>query len=199
MLDNRHCLYMLLGFTPTQAAIAGQVHGSAVRVVTQGGLYSGYDGLVTQTPGVFLCITAADCPAVLLVDPHERVVGACHAGWRGTIACIAARTVEIMEQKGARPERLHAYISPCISEKAFEVGPEVAAQFDDAFVQPHENANPHVDLKGALVAQLVAAGVALAAIEVSPFCTASDTERFFSHRAENGVTGRMMGVIGYAG
>ncbi len=196
--ENRRRVFGILGFAPDAAAIAGQVHGSAVRVVEKGGLYPGFDGLVTRTKGVLLAITAADCAVVLLADAEAGVLGACHAGWRGTVACIAARTLEVMKSLDADPARVVAYISPCISEKAFEVGPEVAAQFDDAFVHPRPDANPHVDLKGALAAQLVEGGVPREAIEVSPLCTATDTERFFSYRAEDGATGRMMGLIGWS-
>lgn len=195
---NRERVWGILGFTRDQAAVAGQVHGSAVRVVDAGGLYPGYDGLVTRTPGVLLCIAAADCAAILLADADARVIGACHAGWRGTVACIAARTIEVMKTLGADPARMIAYVSPCISRDAFEVGPEVAQQFDEAFVHPRPGANPHVDLKGALEAQLHEAGVPRSAIDVAPHCTASDTERFFSYRAEQGTTGRMMGLIGWS-
>lgn len=194
--ENRRRFFEALGFQPHQAAIAGQVHGSAVRVVSEGGLYRGCDALVTDRPGVLLCIIAADCAAILLADPEARVVGACHAGWRGAVARIADRTIEVMADLGADPSRIHAYIGPCISEAAFEVGPEVAAQFDEAFVHPRADANPHVDLKAALAAQLAEAGLPGEHVEISPCCTASDTGQFFSHRAEQGRTGRMMGAIG---
>ncbi len=195
--ENRRRFFGALGFQPEQAAIAGQVHGDAVRAVAEPGLYPGYDALVTNLPGLLLCITAADCAAVLLADPDARVVGACHAGWRGTVAGIAARTIRAMGQMGAQPGRMRAFVSPCISRDAFEVGPEVAAQFAPAFVEPRAGANPHVDLKRALHAQLVEAGLAHEHVEVSPHCTAGQPDLFFSHRAQHGRTGRMMGAIGY--
>jgi copper oxidase (laccase) domain-containing protein len=101
-----------------------------------------------------------------------------------------------MQKLGAEPRRLRAYLSPCIGPDDFEVGPEVAAQFDDAFVlQPPGQTKPRVDLAGAIVAQLFAAGVDRTRIEVEG-CSTFDTERFFSYRAEGGTTGRMMGLIG---
>ena len=194
--ENRRRFFAALGFTPEDAAIAGQVHGTRVQRVTEGGLYLGTDGLATATPGVLLCITAADCAAVLLADAEARVVGACHAGWRGAVGRIVADTVKAMQQLGADPARMRAYVGPCIGAEAFEVGPEVAAQFDPAFVQDGPRGRPHVDLKGALRAQLVEAGLAEDALDVSPCCTVTESERFFSHRASGGVTGRMMGAIG---
>jgi len=92
---------------------------------------------------------------------------------------------------------VRAYVSPCISAEHFEVGPEVAREFDVAFVRRWPGKEkPHVDLKAAIVAQLEEAGVAPEAVEVSPHCTVAEVETFFSHRAEKGQTGRMMGFIG---
>ena len=198
--ENRHRLGEALGISPDQWATARQVHGSVVRVVNAPGVVPDCDGLVTTTPGLLLAIQTADCAAVLLADPARRVIGACHAGWRGTVAGVAARTVATMAAQGAEPSALHAYVSPCISVDRFEVGPEVAAQFDAAVVHhPSDAEKPHVDLKQAIVRQLQSAGVDEARIEVSPHCTASETDRFFSYRAENGTTGRLMGAIALRG
>jgi hypothetical protein len=195
--SNRRRLFGQVGFSVEDLALAGQVHGNRVEHVTAPGAYRGVDGLVTVTPGVMLCMTAADCAAVLLADAEAGVVGACHAGWRGTVARVVPATVTRMQDLGARPGRLRAYVSPCIGVESFEVGPEVAAQFDDAFVVRRPAwPKPHVDLKAAIVAQLDEAGVPAAQIEVSPHDTAAEIDLFFSHRAEDGVTGRMMGFIG---
>lgn len=195
--ENRQRLFDTVGFSANRLAIAGQVHGHDVLTVATPGLYPGYDGLVTCTRGLMLCISAADCAAVLLADAAAGVVAACHAGWRGVVAGIVPRTVAAMQTLGAAPARSRTYISPCISLDHFEVGPEVAAQFDPAFVHRLPGgAKPHVDLKAAVAAQLEAAGVAPESIEVSPHCTYAETDTFFSHRAEDGQTGRMMGFIG---
>ena len=193
---NRERVGAELGVPPERWALAGQVHGADVRVIDAPGLYRNTDGLVTATRGLALGILAADCAAVLLADAAQGVIGACHAGWRGTAAGIVGRTIEQMVTLGARPAAVRAYVSPCISVAQFEVGPEVAAQFDEAVVhQAPEQPRPYVDLKAALHAQLRAAGVPEAQIEIDPACTASATDRFFSHRAEDGTTGRMMGLI----
>lgn len=196
--ENRRRLFEeTLGFPMEQVAFTGQVHGAAIKTVEEGGLYKGYDAMVTRQPGLLLCISAADCAAVLLADAEAQVVGACHAGWRGAVAGIVGDTVVAMKRLGAAPARMRAYISPCISAQHFEVGPEVAAQFDAAFVRHWPGrAKPHVDLKAAIAAQLAEAGVAEKHIEISPHCTVAETETFFSHRAEQGRTGRMMGFVG---
>lgn len=192
---NRQRFAQALGFSAEHMAIAGQVHGNTVRLVEAPGLYRGVDALVTTTPGLLLSMSAADCAAVLLADADAQVVGACHAGWRGTVAEIAPKTIAQMVALGASTARMHAYISPCISQANFEVGEEVAAHFADAFVD-RTRAKPHADIKGTLVAQLMEAGIPEAHIEVSPHCTYGEVADFFSYRAEHGVTGRLMGGIG---
>ncbi|MEM8600178.1 MAG: peptidoglycan editing factor PgeF [Bacteroidota bacterium] len=177
--------------------LAGQVHGAEVETVAAAGIYRERDALVTDQPGLLLAIQVADCAPVLLADPEARVVGAAHSGWRGTVANIAARTVAAMQALGAEPSRMRAYVGPCISQAHFEVGPEVAAQFEERFVViPSPGAKPHVDLKGVLRAQLLGAGLAEAHLDIDPGCTVADNDRFFSYRAEKGQTGRMLGVVG---
>ena len=196
VLMNRRLLFGAAGLAADSLAIAGQVHGSDVRPVHEPGLYRGYDALVTSTRSLVLCITSADCAVVLLADPDASVVGACHSGWRGTVARAAVETVTAMERLGARAERTYAYVSPCISTANFEVGPEVAARFDAQYVvEKPEWPRPHVDLRGAIADQLIGCGLPQDAIEISERCTVAETSDFFSYRAENGTTGRMMGYI----
>jgi len=195
--ENRRRALASLGFSPDAMAIAGQVHGTRVQAARAPGFFAATDGLVTDTPGVLLSFTAADCAIVLLMDPEAGAVGGCHAGWRGAAAGIVSETVQALAALGAQPPRLRAYISPCISVDHFEVGEEVAAQFDAAHVhRPPEAPRPFVDLKGALHHQLTSAGLPTDAIEVDAQCTFAATDTFFSHRAEHGDTGRMMAFIG---
>lgn len=184
------------GLTVDRAAIAGQIHSAIVQSAGAPGLYAGTDGLVTATPGLLLCISAADCAAVLFADPDARVVGACHAGWRGAVGGIVEETLQQMAVLGADPARVVAAIGPCISQDAFEVGPEVAAHFGAARVRQGEGDRHHADLTGEIVDRLAAAGVLAANIDPSGACTATDPDgRFYSHRASGGTTGRMMGAI----
>ena len=193
---NRLRFFGSFGIGPDQIAVPGQVHGDLVRTVEQPGHYPDHDGLVTVQPRLALCIISADCAAVLLADAEGRVIGACHSGWRGTAAGIASKTIATMERAGADPRRIHAFVSPSIGPERFEVGPEVAEQFEDRYVErPDSGGRPHVDLKAAIQDQLTACGVPVGQIEVSPYCTAERTDLFYSYRAEGGVTGRMMGFV----
>ncbi len=194
--ENRRRLLAALGFPLEALVTAGQVHGVRVATVKEPGHVARTDGLITDRRGLALGILVADCGAVLLADAGAGVVGACHAGWRGAAAGIPIMTVEAMRKLGAEPLRMRAWVSPCIGPADFEVGPEVARQFDEAHVQTRaEWAKPHVDLPGAIVTQLLKMGLDEAHIETAG-CSTFDTDRFFSYRADGGATGRMMGVIG---
>ena len=199
--ENRRRLGGAVGFAPEQWVRAGQVHSNHILRADEPGGFRGYDGLVTDRAGLLLCISAADCAAVLLAAPEAGVIGACHSGWRGTVQEISAQTVAEMEALGARPGATRAYVGPCISAKHFEVGNEVAERFAERFVRrpadfPAQK-KPHVDLKAAIREQLLGAGLPETQIEVSPRCTVGESEALFSYRAGGGTTGRMMGVIGF--
>lgn len=194
---NREAAFASLGFSIDRAAIAGQVHGTEVLTVEAAGLYPGYDGLVSVTPGVLLCISAADCAAILLADAGAGVVGACHAGWRGAVGGVIENTLTRMDEMGAERERVLSYVSPCIGRSAFEVGQEVAERFPAEHVVRVEGSDrPFVDLKAHIAFRLREAGIENRHLEISPHCTFTEVDRFYSHRKERGQTGRMMGMIG---
>ena len=193
--ENRRRVCEALGTVPSRLATAEQIHGGAVTVVDTPGHTPDCDALVTTTPDLYLAVLTADCAAVLLADPEARVVAACHSGWRGTVARVVPHALDVMQQHGAKPARIHAYVSPCISVQAFEVGPEVAVQFEDAVVDTSLGDRPHVDLKRALHRQLRQQGVPHEQIEIAPQCTATSRD-FFSYRADGPTTGHMMGAVG---
>lgn len=193
--EARRRLGALHGFEAV--ASAGQVHGADVAVVREAGYVPAHDGLVTDQAGLLLTVVSADCALVLLADAASGVLGACHSGWRGTAADIVGKTVDAMCGLGAEARRVRAWVAPCISVGAFEVGEEVAAHFSgDIVVRRPEWPRPHVDLRAALAAQLRAAGMADERVEFSDACTASDLERFYSYRAEGGTPGRMIAFVG---
>ena len=144
------------------------------------------DALVTDRPGVVLGVLAADCAPVLLADPGARVVGAAHAGWKGALGGVVEAAISAMERLGARRERLHAAIGPCIGRDSYEVGPEFPAPFlaqdeaDGAFFRPAPRAGHFLfDLAGYLAKRLAHAGVAASATGHDTLAGADD---FFSYR-----------------
>ena len=199
--ENRRRFCQQINVEPNALVQAEQVHGDTVRIVdspiaTSNNEPPACDGFATRIPGQLLTVAVADCAAVLIADAEAGVVGICHSGWRGTVANIVARTVEAIAELGGNASNMHAYVSPCISLDAFEVGEEVAERFDTTYVHRRDNwVRPHVDLKAVLKDQLIAAGLPDAHIDVSPYCTVGNNSDFFSYRAENGTTGRLMGGI----
>jgi len=180
-----------------------QVHGAEVRVCRRGGAaHAGArdtkaDALVSDDPGRALGIRVADCAPVLVAAGDGGVVGVAHAGWRGVIGGVVVNTVERLAGMGATG--LIAAIGPCIGAGHFEVGDEVAAEFERVFgarapVAPAGKGKALVDLKAAIRMQLEGAGVAR--VDVSDRCTFRDAAEFYSHRREKGVTGRSGAVIG---
>ncbi|WP_229784653.1 peptidoglycan editing factor PgeF [Deinococcus radiotolerans] len=196
--ENRARLTGALGFTPAQVARLTQVHGTDVVTVTSGGHWTG-DALVTDRAGVLLAIGTADCYPLLLEDPEAGVLGAAHAGWKGTLGRVAQRTVDAMTALGAHPERIRAAVGPGICAAAYPVGGAVADAFRGAglgeFVQARGD-GPHLDLAGANRAVLLEAGVPDAQVWVSGRCSTEGD--FYSFRRDAGVTGRMWAVIGRA-
>nr|WP_282599951.1 peptidoglycan editing factor PgeF [Patulibacter sp. SYSU D01012] len=157
----------------------------------------GVDALITDEPGLALCVTVADCVPVVAFDASTRCVGVAHAGWRGTAGGIAARMVRALgERFGAQADGLRVAIGPSIGVDDYEVGPDVidamtAAYPDerDAILPRDAAGRTRCDLRAANRAALLAAGVRPDRIAVSPISTAARTDRFFSHRAERS-TGR---------
>jgi polyphenol oxidase len=178
------------------------VHGADVARVTQadnGTWVKHVDGLITDEPGCVLTMNFADCAPILLFDPRRQAIGLGHAGWRGAVVDLPGAMVRAMvEHFDSRPADLVAAVGPCIGPCCYEVGEEVIDAVRRSFVEPEQllrqngGPQPHFDLPEANRCNLVAAGVT--SIELSGFCTACRTDLFFSHRAENGRTGRF-GVV----
>ncbi|GMA14757.1 peptidoglycan editing factor PgeF [Deinococcus metallilatus] len=193
--ENRRRVAAALGFEAARIARLNQLHGTDVREARPG-VQEG-DALVTTEPGLLLAIGTADCYPVLLADLEAGVVGAAHAGWRGTLGRIAARTVEAMVERGASPAHIRAAVGPGICGERYPVGPDVARSFREAglgaFVLEREE-GPHLDLAGANRAVLLAAGLRPEHLWVSGRC--STEPDFYSYRRDAGQTGRMWAVVG---
>lgn len=186
------------GFSPTWLVRVRQVHGTEVLHASAVGPDSEADALWCHRddgPCVVGVLTA-DCVPVLIADREGEAVAAVHSGWRGTVAGIVARAVEVLAQAGIPPARLTAAIGPCIEQAAFEVGEEVAEQFDDAFVERTRWPKPHVDLVGVVRSQLRTRGVPAGSITRVGRCTHQHPERYFSYRRDGRGIGQMMSFIG---
>src|SRR5580698_4307890 len=188
------------------------------------------DGAITDEPGILLAVQTADCIPVLVADRKRRVVGAFHAGWRGTVKRIAETGVGRMRLEfGSQPEDMVAAIGPGIGACCYSVGEEVRMEFESQFIYApelfsevydsdpvkekypllfltarapgHSNLGPalHLDLVEANRRQLLDAGLSPKNIFIQGDCTSCRTDRYFSHRADHGFTGRSLSVIGIQG
>ncbi|HEX3363835.1 peptidoglycan editing factor PgeF [Phenylobacterium sp.] len=145
------------------------------------------DGLASATPGVVLGALAADCAPVLFADPLVRVVGACHAGWKGALTGVVEATVARMEALGADRDRLRAAVGPCIGPQSYEVGLEYLDRFVAAdpayarFFSPGAAPDKRLfDLPAFVLGRLAAAGVK--ACEWVGHDTCAQADEFFSNR-----------------
>ncbi len=159
VLAARRTFAGVLGLDGVELTTIGSVHGSSVaRVDEPGGSIDDVDALLTDRPGVALFATFADCYPIVLWDPERKVAGLVHAGWRGTRAGVATAAVKFMQREfGSR--RIHAGIGPGICGRCYEVGPEVATQFDAKFAREGPGDRFLLDLAAANRAQLENEGV----------------------------------------
>lgn len=197
--ENRRRLCRALGFEPSQLARLNQVHGTEIITVSQAGVWTG-DALVSSTKGLLLAIGTADCYPILLEDPEVGVIGAVHAGWKGTLGRLVQATVQAMTTLGARTEHIRAAVGVGICGECYAVGDDVARQFEaaglaKALISPdHTQSQIHLDLQQANRQILEETGVQQQHIWQAKGC--STEPDFYSFRRDKGTTGRMWAVIG---
>ena len=165
-----------IGIGERRYITAEQVHGAGVAVIhdSVSTPVPNVDALITDNPDVCLGIYVADCGPVWLVDPVRRAIGCAHSGRKGTELGIVPATIAAMvETFGCDPSRMVAQLGPCIRPPHYEV-----------------------DFAAAIIAQCRAAGVR--AVFDSGTCTATEAERYYSYRREQGKTGRMVALLALA-
>jgi YfiH family protein len=171
-------------FSATALATAYQNHSTVTAFIDAPQEAIKADALVTKTRGLAIGALAADCAPVLLADAESGIIGAAHSGWRGAFDGILASAVETMRAHGGK--HISAIIGPCISQKAYEVGPEFIARFEadyaddlDLFIPSEKSGHHMFDLPAFVQRQLARVDVAAHIINA---CTYGDEARFFSYR-----------------
>lgn len=208
VIENRKKVSRAAGFAPEAWTCAEQVHGCRVHIVGESERGAGLtsresaipdaDALATDRRGLMLTAFYADCVPIFLLDPDRRAVALAHAGWKGTALNIAGETVAAMRRAfGSRPERLLAAIGPAIGGCCYEVDSRVVEQIGAPPPPRKENGRFMLDLKEINRQFMIRAGLLPIHIEVSGYCTRCSADRFFSHRAGGGRTGRMAAWIGW--
>ena len=210
VVRNYQLVSKALGIELDSFATCKQVHGDRVIEVTEKdeakGPFSHYheeaDAMITKVPGPVLMVRVADCIPVLFFDPVQKVIGIAHAGWRGTVKEIAAKTAEVIVSRyNSDPARILVGIGPSIGPCCYEVDNQVRAYYEEKFpsgrnlFEEREGKN-YLNLWEANRRQLLNTGIREENIELAGLCTACHPQTFFSHRREKGRTGRFAALIG---
>jgi len=182
-----------------------QVHGTDILAIDHPTTTAvgNYDAIVTNQPGVLVAVETADCVPILLLDPSRGVYAAVHAGWRGTLGGIVAKTVKVMQDRfGAHRRMIRAAIGPSIGVCCYEVNGTVLTPLTRGFpywadvVEHVQGTKAHLDLRGLNRRQLEEAGINSDRIETVNLCTVCHPDLFYSYRRDGARTGRMMSGIG---
>lgn len=199
VLMSRSALCQTLGIRANFLVMPDQTHSSRVEVVDEYLMtitpdqrkerLIGVDALVTHLGGICIGVNTADCVNISLADTTARVIGVAHAGWRGTVGKIAARTVKAMVRLGAVPERIVAVMGASICWRCFEVGDEVLQEFVDHGFDERaismRNAitgKAHINLQEANRIVLLEAGLLGEHVAWNGECSRCHPQRYFSAR-----------------
>ena len=198
-----------LGVAAERLLLITQVHRADVAVVRRTRVdpwtRPEADAIVTDDPQSGVVVRVADCAPILLADPVRGVVGAVHAGWRGTVHRAAIAAVEALTREfGSDPGDLMAAIGPCLGPCCAEVGSEVVEAFRDSghtegqlarWFTKGPSDRPYFDLWRANAEQLESAGVVRRNIHIARLCTKTHADVLHSYRADGVRAGRMVGAI----
>ena len=218
VLENYRRLSEAAGFSMDHMVLSNQVHGTDIievgeedigKGVTREQDYESADGMVTDVPGLTLVTFYADCVPLYFADPVHKAIGLSHSGWRGTVRRIGQRTLSLMEKLyGSDPRDVICCIGPSICRDCFEVGPEVAEAFFEAYpedwhadivcgpvLSPSGEEKYHIDLWRANELMLLEAGARKDHIHVTNICTRCNPDILWSHRDAGPMRGNMAAFL----
>ena len=186
-----------LGFLDRKnLVLANQVHKNnieTVEVKDKGGLIVKTDGLITKDKGIILGIRTADCVPLLFYEPVAKIIGAVHAGWRGSLLKIIGKMIRQICQIGGISKNIICVIGPHICDKCYEIPKERQKLFEKKYIK-----GEYLDLSSVNIDQLLEMGIKRENIEVLPYCTFHQNEQFFSYRKnkKDEDYGEMLAYIG---
>jgi len=205
---NRSLLTRAFGISQEALVTVKQVHGTDILVIDEPNEDNSHflglegDAIITNQPGIMIGVCVADCTPILLLDQEKQVIAAVHAGWQGTAAGLAAKTVAGMQSMfDCDPQTMQAFIGPSIGKCCYEVDTPVRQAFVqggvswDKCAEQNGEGKWRLDLAVANRNLLMEAGLQEDRIQTSDMCVCCHYELFFSYRRDNGETGRQMGFI----
>lgn len=218
VIENRILLLQQVGMPLESWTCGEQVHGTDLQLVTSGDggkgslardtAFSDTDGLITNEENILLASFYADCVPLYFYSPSLDLIGVAHAGWKGTVQGIASKMVGKFKELGADPKTLHVAIGPSIGVCCYEVDERVMNAVAQALMErksleevstPTKPGRWQLDLRKTNVKLLEKVGVMEKNILVTHWCTSCDQDYFYSHRRDQGRTGRMVAFIGKKG
>lgn len=199
VVENRQRIYTVMNRNVESIFDVWQVHSADVICTDKprplNAPHEKADAILTNNPDITLFMRFADCVPILLHDPIQNVIGVVHAGWMGTVKKVVSNTIEKMHSHyGSNPRDIRAGIGPSIGPDHYQVGQDVIDQVQAAFgnasdhLLRHVNGRAYFDLWQANHFLLSESGILQ--VEIAGLCTACDLNRWYSHRAEKGKTGR---------
>ena len=213
VMENHRIFAGSLGYDPERTVFSDQVHKTYIRIVTEEDAGKGIikesdiketDGLITDEKKLPLMTFYADCVPLLFYAPDNNVIASIHSGWKGTLAQIGAKTVDIFNNEyNSDISKLICFIGPSICYDCYEVSSDVADEFlkihpdyiDKKIIRYTGNDKYHLNLQDACRDILMDAGMNSDNIEISGLCTSCNHEILFSHRKTNGLRGNLAAVI----
>lgn len=213
VMENYRRMAAVLGVDEKRMVLSYQTHTTNVRLVTETDAgkgigkerdYKDIDGLITNVPGITLVTFFADCVPLYFLDPVHKAIGLSHSGWRGTVSCMGAVTIDKMKEAfGTRAEDLLVCIGPSICGDCYEVGEEVALEFKKAFAKENwnqilrekDNGKFLLDLWKANEILLKDAGVKPEHIQTTDICTHCNSDYLFSHRTCGNERGNLAAFL----
>ena len=211
--ENYRRLGEAVGFDWTKVVLSHQTHTTNVRLVTKEDAgkgtvrerdYTDVDGLITNEPGLPLVTFYADCVPLYFADLKNKAIGLSHSGWRGTVGRMGEQTLKAMHEAfGTNPQDVIAAVGPSICGDCFEVGPEVVAEFANAFSKEQMKLLCHagngdrsyIDLWKANRIVLEEAGIPEQNICVTNLCTRCNPDLLYSHRIMGAQRGNLAAVL----
>ncbi len=199
-MRNKSLSFIMDSFKTEKIAMVSQIHSNKVICIDENNynLNLEADGMITNVPGIALGIKVADCQAIYLYDPINKVVGNIHSGWKGTLNCILYNAINLMKTKyNCNLENIKVYFCPSICQNCFEVDEDVYIMFKnnfnnfDKYILYKKNINKYyIDTVSLNKDLLLSYGLLDNNIYINNSCTKCNYDIFHSYRAEKNNSGR---------
>ncbi len=196
--NNRLSYYKSLNIEPTNVILPDQIHSTNVRIVNTPGSIAMTDALISNKTNLFIGIQTADCFPIFLYEPNRQTIGIIHAGWRGAIAGIIRKTIDLMiTEFDINILHVLAGVGPGLQKECFEVREDVYQQFSEVYLSKHpDQSKRYLNLQTYIRDCLWETGIQKQNIEFNAACTKCCKSLFYSYRRDGEKSGRMMGIIG---